>query len=143
MKNKWNVIGSYIYGPLMMMSAGTVWFIPFLIIILGITSVLTSQGWEVAGYRNFGLLLSYVFSVGLFATYCQRKENETTRSRILSLEDTKESAYGTLIEIDSRISKLIDNLEELAHPNHNVDLDTIDLINNTRRELADIRDKLF
>jgi hypothetical protein len=141
MKDKWDVIVDYMYSSLTLMSGGVFFCIPVGIIYLVILWVFTSLGGEVGTNIKMGGLLAYPFSICLFTTYCQRESDATTSSERIKLVNQVQELYGARIEIEARVSKLVDRLEDegLDPDDHNVDLDTVELMNDIRRELEDIQ----
>lgn len=136
------------------MGGGFLLSIPIIIIYISIIWVFSPLSGEAVaealvamGTENtiaMGALLTYPFSICLYAIYCDRDSEATTRLERLSLQNQIQRFYGDQIEIEARVSKLVDRLEDeaLDPDDHNVDLDTVELMNDIRSELEDIRDKL-
>ena len=112
MGNKWEVIGSYIASSLAMMGCGFLAFIPICAIYLFGYWVLFRPG----GNEQFGdgtifvMVLLYVFSICLWSTYFQRKEDESStaeRGRNYQILLRLEHDYA---EVNRRASELIDRI---------------------------------
>ena len=144
MKDKWNDIPNITGDLLVLMLEGLMMLIPFSFLYLFGYWVLFLLGVNDSGEFGDGtivaLFLLYGFSIGLCAADGQRE----TDGKILALNNRLHQLSLDDSEINRRVSELVDRLEdgELDPDDKNVDLDTVFLINDTRRELEDIRDKL-
>ena len=146
LETNWDVIKSYIGYSLLAMVGGIFPLIPLGGIWFGFVYFLAEdKNEQIGGGATTLLVLIYAFSIGLWTTYVQRQSDRDTKAEIRRLDNRLQRLSEHDSEINRRVSELVDRLEdgELDPDDKNVDLDTFELINDTRRELENIRDKLF
>ena len=146
LETNWDVIKSYIGVSLLAMVGGIFPLIPLGGIWFGVVYFLAEdKNEQIGGGATAVLVLIYAFSIGLWTTYVQRQSDLDTKAEIRRLDNRLQQLSWDDSEINRRVSELVDRLEdeELDPDDKNVDLDTFELINDTRSELENIRDKLF
>ena len=149
MKDKWNAIPNIIGDSLVLMLEGGLVLILFLVIygfgywVLFLLGV--NKSWDFGNGTILALFLLCPFSIALCATLVDRENDGSRRGERMRLNNQLQQLSWDDSEINRRVSELVDRLEEgeLDPDDKNVDLDTVELINDTRRELEDIRDQLF